>query len=326
MAKGNLMAILAVVLIVGVISGVGLIGYAIMNQPSTEDIQNIQSTTATSSLTGKPATLSVKAIDKANDDAQVTAPLYVILDPVVSDSEITGSFSADGTTLSATATTDVTSGINVGKKYVAIAANATFVGFPSEIKTVQTQADLLTVPTHTIAPNVQITMKDEDDNSLGASGATRNLTLSASDAAVLSEIKIKQNFTNTAYNFAGFYFDKAISSNITSIEIAGTQDFSKSSLGLEYTEADDIMFLFDSPILMKEQDTVTISDGIKITANSNGCVTGDAGENLVFYILDRVWVKSSVDSNKMIYAYETDASSPADTGATDQSFTLVCGD
>lgn len=319
-----MMTTLLFVLVAAVVFGVGYMIYSGMQTQQTQDTIANTVSNAPASNAGKPATLSVQAIDpRVSGDTQVAAKLYVITDPVIGTDSITGTFAADGDSLATSGRTDVTSGINVGTKYLAVASNSTYLGFPTEVKTVASQSENLDLEVHSQATHLQITMKDEDDNALGESGATRNLTLAASDAATIGEIKIKVNASNVAVNLGGFYTKLNDNTNISSVEKTGTQDFEKSTLNLLSTTGDDYVFLFSTPKLLLEQQTLTISDGLTLKTNTGGCGASN-NEDIVFYFFDKVWVKSTDDTNKMIYAYETDVESATDVGMTNDIFTLRC--
>lgn len=318
--------VLLFVIGLAVVGGIGYMIYSDSQQQTALDKQTevIQSG---SSLTGKPATVSVKGLDGANDNAQIASHLYLVKNPTVGTEEITGQLSADGTALSTSSRTDVTEGLNVGDKIVAVASNATYFGFPTEVKTIAgSQSMLMDVTSYSTTDQLDIILKDKDENTLGRSGATRNLTLGSDETEVLDTVKFELNTTNKAFNLAGFYFDKSTTAdtNVSKIEkpsgYSGGVSFSKASLNLERTEADDIVFLLSEPKLMLEYDSVEIRDGISFTADGD---KANAPETVVLYALDKVWIKSSVNSDKLIYAYETDASTKADVGMTDPSFSLI---
>lgn len=330
--NGKLTATLLVSLVV--IAAVA-VGYFIwsdsQDQEFKEDIRDTikEDVTTSNPLIGKPATADSRAVDRGNDNTQVGALLYFILSPTVSDGEIAGNFAADGVTMSASSRTSTTSGITVGTKYVAIASNNTYFGFPTAVKEIgkrsdgsYEQSELVDLDVYTTASSVQITVKDEDETALTNGGGV-NLTLASNEAETLSEIKLKVNQSNVALNLAGFFFDKVANTNVSAVDKAsgysGSPSFSESSLNLAYTEADDTVFEFDSPILLKEQGSITITDGITVSAKASGC----SGENLVMYFFDKIWTKST-KADKMIYAAESDADTEADIGMTNPSFTIVC--
>lgn len=321
-----------ITMLVVVIAGVGGLMWFISNQDqATQDTRTIISEAASTGLKGKPATITVKAVDKANDDTQIAANGYICTNPTVTDTSIVCGFQ-DSKVLSSTATTDFTSGLVVGDKYVGLASNNTYFGFPTVVKDILTQADPLTLETYSTTSDMFFELKTAGDAIITASGGTQNLTLSASEGEILGQVKLQQNVTNTAVNLAGFYFDKATNGNMTKVEEAGdvaakipsgTTGFAATTgVSLTATEAEDVVFLFDTPVILKEYDSVTIEDGIKLTADSDGCTAG--GENVVIYSLDKIWTLSSKDTNKFVYSYESDAATPADVGLADQSFTFSC--
>lgn len=319
MANAKLMTTMMVILVLAVVAGVV---FLFMNFAGTSTTSTT-TTSAPDNLIGKPSTLSIKAVDAANDDTQLASHGFVCLSPTVTADEITCNF-LDDKTLSATSTTDFTSGTNVGGKYVAISSNNTYFGFPTEEREILTQGDPLTLSAYTTTSSITITMEDEDGNALGENGATRNLTLGASDVATLEQIKIKQTTANTALNMAGLYIDLVANSNITTVESVNEAAIAEVAPFLQRTEADQEMFLLPTPVLLKEQASLTIDNAISFTADSDG-ISAAATEDVTFYILDRIWVKSSTNSNKMIYAYETDSASQSDVGLTDPTFVLTVG-
>lgn len=326
MGKSNMAMVMLVVLVLIAAVGVGYFIYSGQTQQTAIEKQT-ETINSGSSLTGKPATANVRAVDPSNDNTQVAAHLYLVKDPVVGDESITGGFSADGTAMSTSTRTQVTEGLNVGDKIVALASNATYFGFPTEVMELTgSQSKLVDVEVYSTTDQLDIIIEDKDENALGRSGATRNLTLGSEETEVLAKVYFQVNTTNKAFNLAGFYFDKSTTadSNISSIDKAagysGSQAFSKASLNLERTEADDTVFLLDKPKLLLEWDSVTIANGIEFSADGN---KANAPETIVLYVLDKVWIKSSVDNNKLIYAYETDGSTHSDVGMTDPSFSFI---
>lgn len=312
-----------------------------LQQQQTSTIQQtVQQTSTTNPLAGKAATITAFVKDDANDKTGIRAALYLITNPTVGTDNVAGTFAVDATTI-ATTGTDLTSGLAVGTKYVAIASNNTYFGFPSKELTVgegpvtdgnarvsgSGQSQTLEIDAYTTASGVSFTIKDKDENTISLqNGGTRNLTLSADEAELLDSIKIEVNQTNAALNLAGFYFDKPASgANISKFEVAsgytGTPGITKGGIALQSTEADDEMYLFNAPIVVKEYGSVEIQDGIFLTADGGGCAGAD--EIYTIYALDKIWVKSSIGS-KMIYAYETDSTTPADVGIANPSVYFHC--
>jgi len=327
MAKAKGMTVIMVIIALAAVAAVVIL-FMLVSDTSDTTTTITDTITATTGLTGKPGTLSVDIRDGANDNAQIAAPIFIISSPTVGTDEITGAFAADGTAVSASGRTDVTSGISVGMKYIAMTGNDSIIGFPSDLAEVGTeqancgQSCLVDVVGYTITNSVEESLEDEDGNAIGEDGATRNLTLPADAIETLELFRIKVNQSNAALNLAGFYIDRVADSNISSISIVAgdTPALTKTALNLESTEADDDVFLFDSPILLKEQESVNIDNALKFEADAVGCVT----EDVLIYTLDRIWTKSSIDSSKMVYAYESDASTSADVGITNPVFTMAC--
>src|SRR3990167_7043320 len=123
MANAKFMTFFMITMLVVVIAGVGGLMWFISNQDqATQDTRTIISEAASTGLKGKPATITVKAVDKANDDTQIAANGYICTNPTVTDTSIVCGFQ-DSKVLSSTATTDFTSGLVVGDKYVGLASN-----------------------------------------------------------------------------------------------------------------------------------------------------------------------------------------------------------
>ena len=296
-------------------------------------------TSPSSSLIGKPATMSIFALDAGNTDTttKVVGDLYVITDPVIGADVISGGFAVDGTALSASARTAVTTGITVGTNVAAIASNDTYFGFPTEMMIIGTaksgdnyalaglgQSQTLDLDVYKTAPALSIRVYE--DNTEVTEEGNRNLSVGASQTMVPDEIRFEMNLTNVAVNLAGFYIDLPSGSNVTSVEIASEAGvgLTESNVNLKYTEADDYFFTFSSPILMEAWDKVILENAIKLTGTSSGCSTGDNLDTVTIGAVDKIWVKSS-DSSSMIYAYESDAASPTDIGLANTDLVLNCG-
>lgn len=282
-------------------------------------------------LTGKPGTLSVFALDKSNSDKTTKAAgqLYVITDPVITADKITGGFSTDGTLMSTTVRTSVTTGITVGTKFAAIASNSTYFGFPTTELTFGTsnpngdgyslngvgQSQTLDIDVYKTAPTINLKMYEGLNEVKEADISTFNFSIGADQVAVPDTIDIEMNLTNVAVNLAGFYIDLPADTNISSIEIqtAGSEGLAESTLNLVNTETDDYVFEFSSPILMLPWDKLTLTNALKFTGSGTGCTGADDGDLFTFYMLDKIWYKSA-DESAMKYMYETDASTSEDIG------------
>jgi|GEM_PF-4657860 len=317
-----------------------------LQEKQTDTTEKQAEAAATDNLAGKPATISTYSNDRANVNSvtHAASALYLILNPVVTADSITGTFAADGTLLSSSSRTDITNGISMGLKFVAISSNSTYFGFPTKELTVgvaepgiltEGQSANLDVDTYRTTNSLKITMKEAstDTETLTNGGSTKNLTVAANEVVVLNYLEIQQNQSNRAFNLAGFYIDKTSNGNIS--EIGKASDYSTgsgnsnppfdvSATDIMSTEADDVRFALTTPILMKEYGKVTFTDAIKLTGDSDGCASANSGESYVLYVFDKIWYKSSVTSDKMIYAVETDSSSHTDIGMTNPSFTILC--
>lgn len=287
----------------------------------------------TSTLKGKAATESVFAYDKAADTpstSKLNAPLYLIESPVVTTDKVTGdAFAADGTTLSTSARTAVTEGLNVGDTIIAIAANNTYYGKWSAVKTIESQAENLDLDSYTTigSSSGDIILKDEDESTVTPGGGATNLTLGASQTESFYELKIKNNNTNKAWNVGGWFIDEAAGTNISSFSGTGTTEgsfavgYSKSTTGLGRTDTDDVVFTLAEPVLLLEYDYITIKK-LQVQADGDGC-KATSGEVFSVYVFDKAWYRSSKE-NAMKYGFETDADSPSDIGASDYSETYYC--
>ena len=287
-----------------------------------------------STLKGKAATISVFAYDKASNTPSTTktvVPLYLVQNPTVTATKVTGEdFAADGTDLSSSSRTDVTEGLTVGDKFVAIAANGSYYGAWSSIITIDKQAKNLDLDNWAIATNGgDIELKDEGENVIANGEGGTNLTLGASETESFYYLKIKNNNTNSAWNVAGFFIDKAANSNITTFSGEGTttENYAVSyakdgTFGLERTDADDVMFTLATPVMLLEYDQIKFND-LQVRADGDGCAAVDSGEAFSIYVFDKAWFRSSKE-NAMMYGAETDSDSPVDVGANDYSETHYC--
>jgi len=292
-------------------------------------------------LVGKSVTLSAVAYDQAADSpssTQAVAPLYVILEPTeVTDTKVKGNgFAADGTSLSSSARTDVTSGLKVGNKIIAIAVNKTvsagtgYYGVWSDVKELDGQQVLLDLDVYKVAASGgQITLRDKDENTIDIGGGDVNLTLGASETEQFDYLRIENNNTNAAWNVVGFFIDKASGTNLTGFSIGasskteGTYEIglAETDKGLERTDADDEVFEFAEPIMLLEYDYIKVTD-LQVKADGDGCAS-TTGEAFTIYIVDGTWFKSSKE-NAMIFDWEDDSDSPSDVGASDLSATYYC--
>jgi len=326
MAKASTITFVMIALLVVVVFLGGYYIWSDQQQTALEEEREVAIREEGVSLMGKPAELSVYCKDLGNDNTKTAAGFYIIVDPEVTDNEITGNFAADGTTASTTARKSVTEGLTVSSNYLGIASNSTYFGFPTEIKSITKQAENVDLGMYTTVGTLDIVVKDKDENILTMVEAATNLTLGADESEVLDEIEFQCNDTDKAVNLAGFYIDLPAGTNITGVEISagysGTPGVTESNINLKSTEADDYLFLFDSPQLLLEYDSVELSRVLKLTADGDGCCDCN-GEYFEVYALDKIWTKSSLE-DKMIYAYETDATSPADIGVSNPKEKYLC--
>jgi hypothetical protein len=326
MANAKVITSLLVILVIAIV-GLGVY-FVWSNQQQTAQGEKIAQTTSTTP-TGKPATVSINAYDKASTtQAQTAALLYVIKNPTVTADGITGTFVADGSVLSATARTDISSGLNTGDTYLAIASNNTyFSDGDTTTNTINSQSSTDDVYVYKAANSFAWTInKVAGGSNLNNVGTDKNLSLGASETASMNKIEITINQSGTAANIAGLYFDKALNTNISVIDVSdgytGSPAITKANIAFASNTNADVVFTFDKPVLIKSYGKVTLSDAIKLTANGNGCGTG---ETLTVYAFDKIWIKSSVNPAKMIYAYESDSTtSPLDIGITNPSQSIKC--
>ncbi len=327
----NILIGFAIFVVLGV-----LIWMAIMFSNQQTAWEEAQERDVPISLIGKAATISVFAYDKAANSpqtAKTVVSLYLIRNPVVTDTKISGEFLADGTLLSSSSRTDVTEGLKVGDKILGIALNtstATFYGVPSSIIEITGQSEILDLDIYNVTTTGTIILKDEDETTLSnvtpASVVSAvNLTLNAGEVETFDSIRIKNTFVNTGWNVAGFYWDLAAHTNITSIVGTGTttgsysMGFDKVAVGFEKTDKDDIVFALTEPVMLLEYDYIKFS-GIQIKADADGCAVP---ENLSLYVYDKAWFRSTKEP-AMMFGAETDADSPANIGAADHQAIINC--
>ena len=290
------------------------VGYLIWNgQQNQQNLQTIgEQTQPGSTLQGKPATLSVTVYDDANDNTQVASTTRICSKPVVETNKITCG-SIESKTTSASTSTDYTSGLNVGTPFIALAGqgNATQFGFPTEITTIATQQDPLSVKTYGNAGYVKLTIIDNNlDISNMTTNGTINYTLGDSQTRSADALKFEVISPNVAFNVGGYFIDVPGTSNISKIE-ASSDSGAKIGTSLASTSSDDYVFELDAPQLLREWDSYTLQSGaLVVTADSDGCAKH---ETFNVYAMDKVWTPSSKDANTLIYAFESDASSPADS-------------
>jgi len=333
MAKGTKARNIGITL--AVIAFLGIMGWAVYSFSVAQTAYNYgtgnMSQTPTS-LIGKAATVSVFGYDQAAASPQsskIAGLLYLIENPVTSadGKTISGTFAADGTTLSTTARTDVTEGLNVGDTFIGVIANGTYYGKPSSAYEIKAQSGNLDLDAYkTATSGGKIVLKDTDETVITASAVgTNNLTLAATQDEKFYLFRIENNNSARAWNVEGFYIDKAVGSNLSAFSGSGTTTgsyavgYSKGGEGLLRTDADDEIFYFSSPIMLLEYDSIDLSD-LKVKADGDGCAVGDT---FAIGVFDANWFRSA-KTNSLKLGAETDADSPADVGVSDYSVTYAC--
>jgi len=341
MGKTGIVTALLMVMSIAVIAGIGFYIYNASQQTALDQEQQAKLESgqiAVDTLKGKPVTLSTLAYDRSADNmnTMVVAPAYVITDPVVSSTEVSGTFAADGTSLSSAARTDITAGLSVNGQIAVIAANDSWYGVwgdkgSGNLMKPTSQAENLDLYVYRAGGDINITIDDTDGNAISMNnGSVRNLTLGASEAETLEKFKIKQQTANRAYNLKGFYVSLDNSdANITSISckdstITGASGVSidASTLNLLNTQNDDWLFEFSAPVLLLEFDSAEI-DTLTLKADGDGCPGTAGGEHIQFCVFDINWYRSN-SKNAMILGPETDAATPADVGAANVCATIRC--
>ncbi|MDP2685095.1 MAG: hypothetical protein Q8P20_08750 [bacterium] len=276
---------------------------------------------------GKAATLTVAAFDKANDsDTQTSGPsAYVWLHNGGDKKLIT-----NAGTLSATSRLSVTD-ISTGDVVDAIAFSSSttsgWYGVPKTGFTVAKESQPLDLDVYAAVVSgdrIDVDVFDEDGNNVGAGidGSQVNLTFSGTsgDVASFEKIKYTQNQSNLAFRASAFLIDVTETSNITKVTIGSSSPSgvgSQSSANtIERLRTSDYFIPIEPPIMMMENEELILTS---ISFESTGSVGNGnaAGEAITLRLVDSGYF---IDKNRQLgFGYEDDTSSHGDVGTGDMS-------
>lgn len=338
--KSNMFMVLLAVGVIAILVMGGIVTWSVMSQQSAlDEAAAAAQTSGPTSLQGKTAVVSVYAYDHAVDSPSTTkrnVPLYLFVgngdDPIqVTPTKVSGKLAADGTALSSTARTDISDGMNVGKNILGIAVNNTYYGDFSTQEAIKEQAETYDVKVWTVASTGgKVTWYDEDGTSIATAGdaGTANVTIGASDAYTFEKMKVENNNTDKAWRVAGFYIQKETGGNMSAYTMSGSttgdvvtgikKDSTKYSL--ESKDNVDVVFVFDTPVLLLENDQV-FTPGFTVESDGDGCAVAESIGTFKWF--DANWFRSSSDETAVVFGAETDATSPADVAASDLTAPII---
>jgi hypothetical protein len=313
--KGQVTILLVFVVIILAVVGYFAVNWMSSQQAITDDLteDGIGGTGV-----GEASKISIDAYDREPDPDDRFAGTYYCWDNLAP-----GTLLANAGTLSATASTSLASGINVGDDISCITFNTSYYGVTSTIK-IDAEAETLELSSHR-APETYWVKVYDDGSSLtagnigtGQGAIFFNLTLSASETDALDSIRLDLNESDRAYNVKGICFNLVESSNINNI-IVGDMTRGTAPSRLTRTSMCEYYYeITDAEMIHEFDEFVTGAVQIEATATN-------PAETINFTFIDEGhFVSSAVDTNNQILTgIEDDAPTSTDVGTADAWYSIV---
>ena len=326
------------ILVIGLLVIIGGGGYFLFGvQESLQQSVTVQETTSEETSTEGIANLKVNAYDRTNNNqgSLVSTAVYC------RNKGITNSLITDGTSLSTSARTNIPT--TLGETVECISFNGTAVlgsygGFWEE-KLIVKDIEELNLNTYRYPYYLQTTIYNTDGTKSGNAGigGNVNITLGASQTDSLSQLRIKNNHTDTAISLKGVYFDTVVATNISNIVMSGSPTATASNPTIpsgttlvkggtiEYSkEESNYVWELSNTVYLEEFDEISLGS-IEITADGDGCTsTGiKLGDPVYIYVYDEAPFRSQ-KMDTVLIGVQTDADTPVDVGApTDADGTYI---
>ena len=263
--------------------------------------------------TGTAATYKLFTKDLQSDTlAKVAAPItcWEKNDP--------GNLLADATR-SDPGTATTISGTNVNGVYICEAFNATWYPVRDEY-TIPKEGVSRTINIHLISRDINITVFNDNDVSLGALSDNFNITgIGSSGTNSWAKIKIENKDTDSLFRLKMIGFDLNANTNISKVEIKGWKSVDKPA---RLRTVLDYAFVLDSAVDLAEYEKVNTGN-VVFTGDGDGCAGVGAREAFTVYFIDESDYKSGTD-NTIQTGVEDDAPSPADVGRGDYTIPGTC--
>jgi len=316
---GKISAAIWMLVVIGMLALL-VLGYGVYQMTAVPPVQPAEPTPGetTTSLWGKSVVLSTAALDKAADDVNTKAavPVYVLTGK--------NGFVYTDEDLSSSARTDLTNGLTVGDTATLWAFNNTWYSKGPVDKYLATQQETVDLEVYAVTDDLDMTLYNSDGTAL-TEGSNANISIAAGATDYFEKFKIKQNVSNRAFNFLGIFADLDTETNISAITI-GAMDttLAETTTGLKRVTTDDYIWQVSTPVMLLEYDSIVVGP-ITITGDGDGCSAGTSttADDVTLYVFDGNYYFSTKGA-EVKFGGETDAVSPADVGASDQSYTFIC--
>lgn len=336
--KVTFQTILLTVLTIAVVGGI--IGFFAIYS----NVQNIQQTLPSSTTTkevvnqitsgtkdGKVSNLGVYVYDLENNNknTKVAVPVYC--------QDEKGNFVLDG--IASSTTTLITGSTEIGRTITCWAFNATYQSNPTLI-TITGESPIVNINAFRTLGAGYGHLQFYTDTLVTGTGGIVNVTAEGSSGSgTLNKLRFTINQSNNAYWLGGFYFDKIVGSNVSTIEIGeiaslqgnlghASTTIVPSKLGTSVssrTEQWNVIFEIDDnsakegnqPLLMHQNDYIE-SGSVKVIANGLGCNNVAGTTDLISsYAFQKGYFRSAVTNGGVKFGSETDATAPAVIGSGD---------
>lgn len=293
------------IIAIGVLAVVGLLAFGGTGQTVFTGGNGDGDGTGTgSNVEGRAATLSVGAENVYADNSPDVATEVYVQNPQ-------GEWVIEGENISASGRTDLTDGIVVDTtgEYQIVGFDSTYGSVAGAIgKAITSEAAGLDVEVYEYSDSVDLTLYDENGDSLAASG--NNVSLGSGETYNFEKMRIKNSAANKGFYVYGLYLDLVESTNISDVSFNDAELGAEGSMPLRSVTADDYTWMLNAGVMLQEYDYIDL-DGFTVEADADGT----SGEAYTITVVDGAYFWSN-NNDDVEFGAETDASSAVDVGAT----------
>ena len=289
------------------VSGV-IVWQALAGAPTTQTISvggGSDGLTAADLNAGTSSTLKLTSYDREADALTQVAATATVRD------KSTGALLLDAGSLSASATTSVSSSVG-SVVQVALTGTSYYGDFKDDVQ-VPSALVPVTINAHAISTSTTVTPFDNNDAAIANNDA--NVTLAASETQYWSRLRFKQSTANKAFNLAGIAVNLSQSTNVQSVAING---LAQKPCPTSLSSSCFAYFELPQPVMLHQYEYFDTGSVIFKAKGTNPSETG----SLIF--VDATWYKSVKPEtmNQLLFGIQDDQPTPVDIGATNKNVAL----